>query len=72
MNYMLKITFLMSNINRILKRKELFHAGVVDKHLEIRFSTTVFWAILSKRHAILARKRMTTYIYRMIHSLHAG
>jgi len=34
-----------------------FARGMGDKELEIRFSTTVFWAFYSNRHAILARKK---------------
>lgn len=50
-----KIMFLMGNNNSQTKAKGMISRGVGDKELEIRFSTTVFWAIYSNRHAILAR-----------------
>jgi len=51
-----KIMFLMGNNNSQTKAKGIISRGVGDKELEIRLSTTVFWAIYSNRHAILARK----------------
>ena len=51
-----KIMFLMGNNNSQTKAKGMISRGVGDKELEIRLSTTVFWAIYSNRHAILARK----------------
>ena len=47
--------FLMGNNNSQTKAKGMIARGVGDKELEIRLSTTVFWAIYSNRHAILAR-----------------
>ena len=46
----------MGNNNSQTKAKVMISRGVGDKELEIRFSTTLFWAIFSNRHAILARK----------------
>jgi len=52
-----KIMFLMGNNNSQTKAKGKISRGVGDKELEIRLSTTVFWAIYSNRHAILARNK---------------
>jgi len=51
-----KIMFLIGNNNSQTKEKGMISRGVEDKELAIRLSTTVFWAIYSNRHAILARK----------------
>ena len=56
-----KIMFLMGNNNSQTKAKGIISRGVGDKELEIRFSTTVFWAIYSNRHAILARNKLSLH-----------
>ena len=53
----------MGNNNSQTKAKGMISRGVGDKELEIRLSTTVFWAVYSNRHAILARNNESIIVH---------